>query len=195
MTTDDERRRVAASLRHIASTGGGELGTAACNMCEAIGEYDYPLWSDAHLLFERIADLIDPDIIPDKPDETGRPLSDPEIDRERLLAIATMMAADSVRSVKKGISVSPVYILHAARNIAEACGETFASIRNRDLTKWGTSIVPKETIADRDALLALADEIDRKSDDGTVNPDPMKPIASSLDLLGYARRIRKAVGE
>ena len=47
---------------------------------------------------------------------------------------------------------------------------------------------------DRDALLELADEIDRKSNDGTVNPDPMKPIASSLDLFGYARRIREAVG-
>ena len=47
---------------------------------------------------------------------------------------------------------------------------------------------------DRDALLVLADEIDRKSNDGTVNPDPMKPIASSLDLFGYARRIREAVG-
>lgn len=47
---------------------------------------------------------------------------------------------------------------------------------------------------DRDALLELADEIDRKSNDGTVNPDPMKPIASSLDLFGYARRIREALG-
>lgn len=47
---------------------------------------------------------------------------------------------------------------------------------------------------DRDALLALADEIDRKSDDGAVNPDPTKPIASSLDLFGYARSIREAVG-
>ena len=47
---------------------------------------------------------------------------------------------------------------------------------------------------DRDALLALADEIDRKSNDGTVNPDPMRPLATSLDLFGYARRIREAVG-
>lgn len=116
------------------------------------------------------------------------------IDRERLLAIATVMAADSVRSVKQGISVSPVYILHAARDIAEACGETLGSIRNRELAKWGTSIVPKETIVDREALLALADEIDAKLNDGTTNPDPMKPIASSLDLFGYARRIREAVG-
>lgn len=73
-------------------------------------------------------------------------------------------AADSVRSAKQGSSVSPAYILHAARNIAEACGETFGSIRNRELAKWGTSIVPKETIVDRDALLALADETDHDYD-------------------------------
>lgn len=45
------------------------------------------------------------------------------------------------------------------------------------------------------ALLELADEMDAKSNDGTVNPDPMKPIASSLDLFGYVRRIREACGE
>ena len=86
------------------------------------------------------------------------------------------MAADSVRSVKQGISVSPVYILHAARNIAEACGETFGSIRNRELAEWGTSIVPKETIVDRAALLALADECD------------------SVHMHKVARRIREALG-
>lgn len=48
---------------------------------------------------------------------------------------------------------------------------------------------------DRDALLRLADEIDRKSNDGTTNPDPMRPLATSLDLFGYARRIREACGE
>lgn len=110
------------------------------------------------------------------------------IDQERLLAIATMMAADSVRSAKQGISVSPVYILHAARDIAEACGETFGSIRNRELAEWGTSIVPKETIVDRDALLALADDIDKQTD------------GSMFDIWledGHyiARRIREACGE
>lgn len=48
---------------------------------------------------------------------------------------------------------------------------------------------------DRDALLELADEIDRKSNDSTTNPDPMRPLATSLDLFGYARRIREACGE
>lgn len=52
-----------------------------------------------------------------------------------------------------------------------------------------------EKPVDRDALLKLADEIDRKSNDGTVNPDPMRPLATSLDLFGYARRIREIVGE
>lgn len=44
------------------------------------------------------------------------------------------------------------------------------------------------------ALVELADKIDRKSNDGTVNPDPMRPLATSLDLFGYARRIREALG-
>lgn len=51
-----------------------------------------------------------------------------------------------------------------------------------------------EPSCDRDALLALADEIDRKSNDGSTNPDPMRPLASSLELFDYARRIRKACG-
>ena len=55
--------------------------------------------------------------------------------------------------------------------------------------------VLKASGIDRDALLALADEIDRKSNDGCINPDPMRPLASSLELFGYARRIREACGE
>lgn len=115
-----------------------------------------------------------------------------QIDRERLLAIATLMAADSVRSAKQGISVSPVYILHAARNIAEACGETFGSIRNRELAEWGTSIVPKETIVDRDALLDLADEMETFAE--------TEYCAQSIDehacnCIGrFADRIREALG-
>ena len=110
------------------------------------------------------------------------------IDQERLLAIATMMAADSVRSAKQGISVSPVYILHAARDIAEACGETFGSIRNRELAEWGTSIVPKETIVDRDALVGLADELDRVG----YNDWPHSGVWEPEEI---ARRIRGACGE
>lgn len=49
-------------------------------------------------------------------------------------------------------------------------------------------------VGSRDALLALADKIECKSNDGTTNPDPMRPLATSLDLFGYARCIRKALG-
>lgn len=49
-------------------------------------------------------------------------------------------------------------------------------------------------VGSRDVLLALADKIERKSNDGTNNPDPMRPLATSLDLFGYARCIRKALG-
>ena len=121
------------------------------------------------------------------------------IDRERLLAIATMMAADSVRSVKQGISVSPVYILHAARNIAEACGETFGSIRNRDLAKWGTSIVPKEMIVDRDALLKLAEEMEQAGKEYRYQANENAVYSDLIDdapeeFIEYARRIREALG-
>ena len=184
MPTDDERREVARELREVPPWKIPDNGLMLDVLEECIfGNRSNRVFDSMCL---RLADLIDPDAIPDKPDETGRPLSEPEIDRERLLAIATMMAADSVRSVKKGISVSPVYILHAARNIAEACGETFGSIRNRDLTEWGTSIVPKEMIVDRDALLSLANEMDSEGLNGWASG----PVNVGL----FARRIREAVG-
>ena len=72
---------------------------------------------------------------------------------------------------------------------SQMCAESEEKLRNAVKT-----IADLIEPCDRDALLALADEIDAKSNDGTVNPDPMKPIASSLDLFGYASRIREAVG-
>lgn len=172
MATDDERREVVRRLREYS---GGRKAFHLGRLCAACGIDKSRLMSrttDAGAgAWAHLADLIEP-----------------SCDRERLLAIATTMAADSVRSAKQGGSVSPVYILHAARNIAGACGETFGSIRNRELAEWGTSIVPKETIVDRDALLALADDIDKQTD------------GSMFDIWledGHyiARRIRGACGE
>lgn len=152
-----------------------------------------------------LADLIEPsghECVPG-----GCPLNvrhdNDRIDRDALLAIATVMAADSVRSAKQGSSVSPVYILHAARDIAEACGETFGSIRNRELAEWGTSIVPKETIVDRDALLELADELDKDADN-IINaardarftggrPRMGEAKSEAYERRSIARRIREAV--
>ena len=230
MISDKERREVARRLREL-------------EVCEFDGEFidcgevenalglvsDDGAWYEAEGV-TRLADLIEPsghECVPGECPLNVRHDND-RIDQERLLAIATMMAADSVRSAKQGSSVSPVYILHAARNIAEACGETFGSIRNRELAKWGTSIVPKETIVDRDtpqkvaeemfgkmrhstkeeadaydamlksksveihpvdrdALLELADDLDRMGDGSMYDP-------CISDEYGIARRIREALG-
>ena len=185
MTTDDERREVAQRMRMLAAREHLSIPVLATTIeCECS--------DDAHL-WKRLADLIEPsgnECVPGECPLNVRHDND-RIDQERLLAIATLMAADSVRSVKQGGSVSPVYILHAARNIAEACGETFGSIRNRELAKWGTSIVPKETIVDRDALLRLARYMDM---DVAETEAHFSNVISTKSVSDYARRIREAVG-
>lgn len=197
MITDDERREVARRLRKNVGKGMQLILNVAFSAFEFTGCSERTVNADEAAL--RLADLIDPDNIPDNAAVTGRPLSEPEIDRERLLAIATVMAADSVRAVKQGSSVSPVYILHAARNIAEACGETFGSIRNRELAEWGTSIVPKETIVDRDALLKLADEMKQAGKEYRYQANENAVYSDLIDdapeeFIEYARRIREALG-
>lgn len=196
MATDDERREVAARLR-----GGYDVVSDAYGRFWLNGTLfgmDITARSEERIRdgLARLADLIEPsghECVPGECPPNVRHDND-RTDQERLLAIATVMAADSVRSAKQGSSVSPAYILHAARNIAEACGETFGSIRNRELAKWGTSIVPKETIVDRDALLALADEMERRADLPSLTVAGQDLVFSD-SLVGYARRVRKACGE
>ena len=196
MITDDERREVAARLR-----GGYDVVSDAHGRFWLNGTLfgmDITARSEERIRdgLARLADLIEPsghECVPGECPLNVRHDND-RIDQERLLAIATTMAADSVRSAKQGSSVSPAYILHAARNIAEACGETFGSIRNRELAEWGTSIVPKETIVDRDALLALADEMERRADLPSWTVAGQDLVFSEF-LVGYARRVRKACGE
>lgn len=69
-----------------------------------------------------------------------------------------------------------------------------ADLIDPDTTSYRAKTGEDTTKADREALLLLADEIERKSNDGTRDPDPMRPLATSLDLFGYARRIRDACG-
>ena len=195
MISDEERREVALNMRdgvksktefELLSLNGSSSAIRWLISYVVFGDKKYHSGAD---LMNRLADLIEPsghECVPGECPLNVRHDND-RIDQERLLAIATIMAADSVRSAKQGSSVSPVYILHAARNIAEACGETFGSIRNRELAKWGTSIVPKETIVDRDALLALADEMN------DACPESASVAIGYID--DYARRIREACGE
>ena len=199
MATDAERREVARRLRGLDYSDLQE--SLICAYLDALGIKGYEDWIG---IAHRLADLIEPSepkvrcVAEVKFD--GERLEQlaydaavelTGIDQERLLAIATMMAADSVRSAKQGSSVSPVYILHAARDIAEACGETFGSIRNRELAKWGTSIVPKETIVDRDALLALADELE---EDACWEVQTPGDASGAWRLKDACDRIREALG-
>lgn len=197
MTTDSERREVARRLREAASYYESmERDVDFYPVESALGLKPTGETAYTQESVRSLADLIEPsgyECVPEECPLNVRHDND-RIDQERLLAIATMMAADSVRSAKQGSSVSPAYILHAARNIAEACGETFGSIRNRELAKWGTSIVPKETIVDRDALLALADEMERRADLPSLTVAGQDLVFSEF-LVGYARRVRKACGE
>ena len=57
--TNDERRQVAARLRSV--SGAPEWATTACCIAECLGEHDYPLWDDSKPLFNRLADLIEPE--------------------------------------------------------------------------------------------------------------------------------------
>lgn len=193
--TDDERREVARRLRECS---GGRKAFHLGRLCAACGIDKSRLMSrttdaDAEA-WAHLADLIEPsghECVPGEcPPNVRR--DNGRIDQERLLAIATTMAADSVRSAKQGSGVSPAYILHAARNIAEACGETFGSIRNRELAEWGTSIVPKETIVDRDALLALADELEEGACWEVQTPGD---ASGAWRLKDACDRIREACGE
>lgn len=61
MPTNDERREVAARLRHVAKHGAPEWGTTACCIAECIGEDSYPLWDGSEPLFSKLADLIEPE--------------------------------------------------------------------------------------------------------------------------------------
>lgn len=73
MATDDERREVARRLREM----GEELGSSVLlwyHIAKALGVRTA---TDGKTACDMLADLIDPDAIPDKPDETGRPLSKP----------------------------------------------------------------------------------------------------------------------
>lgn len=60
MISNDERREVAARLRNV--SGAPEWATTACCIAECLGEYDYPLWDDSKLLFNSLADLIEPEL-------------------------------------------------------------------------------------------------------------------------------------
>ena len=92
MATYDERRRLAANMCVFDVVGDGRgrywLNGTLFGMDISARSEEGLRDGMAHL-----ASFIEPDAIPDNPDETGRPLSEPEIDREPLLALADEMVS------------------------------------------------------------------------------------------------------
>ena len=104
MPTDKERREVAQRLRERAGKRVLNLG----ELLWCIGCDD----GDDAAAWNRLADLIEPDIYPDNPDKTRQGLSEP-CDRDALLALADEMDAEK----------NFVLVGGYARRIREALGE------------------------------------------------------------------------
>ena len=83
MPTDDERREVARRLRE----GMENRDDGFIDVVES-AVFGDDLYHSSESTLARLADLIDPETIPAKQDKTEHPLSEPEIDREALLALA-----------------------------------------------------------------------------------------------------------
>lgn len=109
MPTDEERREVARRLREGMETR--DDGFIDVVESAVFGD---DLYHSSESTLERLADLIDLDTIPAKQDKTEHPLSEPEIDREALLALAEEMEAEKnfvlvggyARRIRKAMGVS-----------------------------------------------------------------------------------------
>ena len=114
MATDDERRRVAAALRAYDGKG-ADADTIGEVMAIIIGAGDFEGWSWREV-FDRLADLIDPDCEEGRYDglRTVRP-----VDREALLALADEMERRAPYALHGGWRDS---LRDYARRIREALG-------------------------------------------------------------------------
>ena len=111
MPTNDERREAAKLCRQAGSRG----MPFSAGVMLGILNVGFP-WSEN--CWSALADLIDPDIIPDKPGETGRPLSKQEVDRDWLLEIAGRLESEYPDSRDAAVCVMD----DAAKEIREALG-------------------------------------------------------------------------
>lgn len=116
--TDDERRVVARRLREgMENRDDGFLDVVESAV------FGDDLYHSSESTLERLADLIDPDTIPAKQDKTEHPLSEPEIDREALLALADELEEDACWEVQTPGDTSGAWRLKdACDRIREALG-------------------------------------------------------------------------
>ena len=147
MTTDDNRREVARKLRAGAEYLPNDMYSddLELELAKTVCEYDTP---SVDVLFNRLADLIEPNI-PADPGEAG------------------LASVDG-------------FIREMRHSTEEERGEYSAM-----LEKMSVALYP----VDRDALLALADEMEIDGAGALDDDDWCKPL-----LVEYAQRIRKALG-
>ena len=179
MATDTERREVAQRLRGM----GEELGSSVLLWYHIAKILGVRTATDGKTACDMLADLIDPDVIPGNPDETGRPLSKP-IERwtsfdDRLPDSGTPVLCRS----KNGVFYVGKPVTVKGKRTRMVWVPRGGQYRTPDM--WRPIEVPAGSAEiDRDALLALAD--------GLCDGYPYGLSHGGLEQL--ARRIRDALG-
>ena len=176
MLADDERREVARRLREM----GEELGSSVLLWYHIAKILGVRTATDGKTACDMLADLIDPD-------ETGRPLSKP-IERwtsfdDRLPDSGTPVLCRS----KNGVFYVGKPVTAKGKRTRMVWVPRGGQYRTPDM--WRPIEVPASSAEiDRDALLALADDIDKQTDGSMFD-------AWLEDGHYIARRIREACGE
>ena len=158
VATDDERRRVAASLRKIRS--GWASGTCYYAIINVLGYPDTSREDGGHALYSLLADLIDPDC---DPTERG-------IDSIYDWCFAAIEGADGPDDE---LYCSIMRAIEDFRHPELATAHTVRAV-------------------DREALLALANELTESYVDGGADGDELVMSRGAVALV--VRRIREALG-
>lgn len=194
MATDDERRLVAERLRSLRAVGGGVTSINHGYLWSLLWAVsgDELSWSDRSDWFERfcslLADLIEPSYKPDAKYEAwynilshyGDKRGGPSTIRELIEEIVwTALTVD----------LGPNGNTDPSTDIDEGGVYT-----NKLFAEWEREALRLSSGIDRDALLALAGELDRSL--GWCEPDERGCVLVSVGRLReVARRVREACGE
>ena len=185
MPTNDERREAARKLRERYGERSIDfVGQGMMSQLETLVQDIRDCIPKGRTLLV-LADLIDPDIIPDNPDETGRPLSNPigmwtSFD-DRLPVPGTPVLCRS----KNGVFYVGKPVTANDKRTRMVWVPRGGQYRTPDM--WRPIEVPAGSAEIyRDALLSLADEMESEGLDGWAS--------GPVNVGEFARRIREAVG-
>ena len=185
MVSDDERREVVRKLRSFVTDDSVYADVDACRVLHSIGLY----YKDIDRIYfsgfdvARLADLIEPSYKPDAKyeswynslshfgDKRGGPSTIRELIEEIVWAALTVdLGPNGNTDPSTGIDEGDVYT-------------------NKQFTEWEREALRLSGGCDRDALLALADEMDRVADENRLTG-----MMSIGRARAWAGRIREALG-